>query len=152
MSEYLIKNGFVFDPVQQIKGDKADIAVKDGKIVKSTELSSKAKTIDAKGKTVMAGAVEIHAHIAGPKVNEGRNYRPEDKLFTYTPKSGMKRMAGGFSIPTTFKTGYEYARMGTPPAWKPRCLRSMHGTCTRRSRTPPSSTRVPTRCSGTTGS
>jgi formylmethanofuran dehydrogenase subunit A len=112
MSEYLIKNGFVFDPVQQIKGDKADIAVKDGKIVKSTELSSKAKTIDAKGKTVMAGAVEIHAHIAGPKVNEGRNYRPEDKLFTYTPKSGMKRMAGGFSIPTTFKTGYEYARMG----------------------------------------
>jgi formylmethanofuran dehydrogenase subunit A len=112
MSEYLIKNGFVFDPVQKIKGDKADIAVKDGKIVKSTELSSKAKTIDAKGKTVMAGAVEIHAHIAGPKVNEGRNYRPEDKLFTYSPKSGMKRMAGGFSIPTTFKTGYEYARMG----------------------------------------
>jgi formylmethanofuran dehydrogenase subunit A len=112
MSEYLIKNGFVFDPVQKIKGDKADIAVKDGKIVKSTELSSKAKTIDANGKTVMAGAVEIHAHIAGPKVNEGRNYRPEDKLFTYTPKSGMKRMAGGFSIPTTFKTGYEYARMG----------------------------------------
>ncbi|MBP1928478.1 formylmethanofuran dehydrogenase subunit A [Methanolinea mesophila] len=112
MSEYLIKNGFVFDPVQKIKGDKADIAVKDGKIVKSTELSSKAKTIDAKGKTVMAGAVEVHAHIAGPKVNEGRNYRPEDKLFTYSPKSGMKRMAGGFSIPTTFKTGYEYARMG----------------------------------------
>jgi formylmethanofuran dehydrogenase subunit A len=112
MSEYLIRNGFVFDPVQKIKGDKADIAVKDGKIVKSTEISSKAKTIDAKGKTVMAGAVEIHAHIAGPKVNEGRNYRPEDKLFTYTPKSGMKRMAGGFSIPTTFKTGYEYARMG----------------------------------------
>ena len=112
MSEYLIKNGFVFDPVQQIKGDKADIAVKDGKIVKSTELSSKAKTIDAKGKTVMAAGVDIHAHVAGPKVNVGRNYRPEDKLFTYTPKSGMKRMEGGFSVPTTFKTGYNYARMG----------------------------------------
>ena len=34
-SEYLIKNGFVFDPVQGIKGDKADVAVKDGKIVKT---------------------------------------------------------------------------------------------------------------------
>ncbi|MGF3497755.1 MAG: formylmethanofuran dehydrogenase subunit A [Methanolinea tarda] len=112
MAEYIIKNGFVFDPTQGIKGDKADIAVKDGKIVKSTEVSSKAKTIDASGKTVMAGAVEIHAHIAGPKVNEGRNYRPEDKLFTYRPKSASSRMAGGFSIPTTFKTGYEYARMG----------------------------------------
>jgi len=111
-SEYLIRNGFVFDPVQGIKGDKADVAVKDGKIVKSSELSSKAKVIDASGKTVMAGAVEIHAHIAGPKVNEGRNYRPEDKLFTYTPKKKGSRMAGGFSIPTTFKTGYEYARMG----------------------------------------
>ncbi|MDD1708450.1 MAG: amidohydrolase family protein, partial [Methanoregulaceae archaeon] len=110
MSEYLIKNGFVFDPVQGIKGDKADIAVKDGTIVKS--VSSGAKVIDASGKTVMAGAVEIHAHIAGPKVNEGRNYRPEDKLFTYSPKKKGSRMAGGFSIPTTFKTGYEYARMG----------------------------------------
>ncbi|MEM2124378.1 MAG: formylmethanofuran dehydrogenase subunit A [Methanolinea sp.] len=112
MAEYIIKNGFVFDPVQGIKGDKADIAVKDGKIVKSTEVSSKAKVIDASGKTVMAGAVEIHAHIAGPKVNEGRNYRPEDKLFQYRPRKGSVRMAGGFSIPTTFKTGYEYARMG----------------------------------------
>src|SRR5512139_1011493 len=110
MSEYLIKNGFVFDPVQGIKGDKADIAVKDGKIVQG--VSSGAKVIDVSGKAVMAGAVEIHAHIAGPKVNEGRNYRPEDKLFTYTPKTKKSRMAGGFSIPTTFKTGYEYARMG----------------------------------------
>jgi len=112
MSEYLIKNGFVFDPTQGIKGDKADVAIKDGKIVKSSDLSSTAKQIDAKGKTVMAGALEIHAHVAGPKVNEGRNYRPEDKLFTYTPKSAMQRMSGGFSIPTTFKTGYAYAKMG----------------------------------------
>ncbi len=36
----------------------------------------------------MAGAVEVHAHVAGPKVNKGRNYRPEDKLFTYTPTKG----------------------------------------------------------------
>ncbi|MDD1719728.1 MAG: formylmethanofuran dehydrogenase subunit A [Methanoregulaceae archaeon] len=112
MSEYIIKNGHVFDPVQGIKGDKSDVAIKDGKIVKDTEVSSKAKVIDAKGKTVMAGAVEVHAHIAGPKVNMGRIYRPEDKLFTYTPKKGNLRMGGGFSIPTTFKTGYEYAKMG----------------------------------------
>jgi formylmethanofuran dehydrogenase subunit A len=72
MAEYIIRNGHVFDPVQGIKGDKADVAIKDGKIVKDNEVSSKAKAIDAKGKTVMAGAVEIHAHIAGPKVNVGR--------------------------------------------------------------------------------
>ena len=112
MAEYIIKNGHVFDPLQGIKGDKADVAIKDGKIVKDNQVSSNAKTIDAKGKTVMAGAVEIHAHIAGPKVNVGRIYRPEDKLFTYQRTKGNVRMAGGFSIPTTFKTGYEYAKMG----------------------------------------
>ncbi|MDD5023918.1 MAG: amidohydrolase family protein, partial [Methanoregula sp.] len=110
MSEYVIKNGHVFDPVQGIKGDKADVAIKDGKIV--AHAGPGAKVIDAKGKTVMAGAVEVHAHIAGPKVNLGRIYRPEDKLFTCTPTRGMERMGGGNSIPTTFKTGYEYAKMG----------------------------------------
>ena len=69
MTEYLIKNGFVFDPVLGIKGDRADVAIKDGKIVATTALSSP-KVIDAAGKTVMAGGVDIHAHVAGPKVNE----------------------------------------------------------------------------------
>jgi formylmethanofuran dehydrogenase subunit A len=110
MSEYIIKNGKVYDPKTGIKGEVSDVCIKDGKI--ADKVSSKAKVIDAKGKTVMAGAVEVHAHVAGPKVNEGRNYRPEDKLFTYKPTGKNTRMAGGFSIPTTFKTGYEYARMG----------------------------------------
>ncbi|MFA7154003.1 MAG: amidohydrolase family protein, partial [Methanoregulaceae archaeon] len=112
MSEYLIKNGFVFDPVLGIKGDKVDVGIKDGKIVEASDVSSKAKKIDASGKTVMAAGVDVHAHVAGPKVNVGRNYRPEDKLFKGSPKSGMKRMEGGFSVPTTFRTGYNYARMG----------------------------------------
>jgi formylmethanofuran dehydrogenase subunit A len=110
MSEYIIKNGFVYDPKQGIKGDVKDICVKDGKIV--NKVSNKAKEIDAKGKAVMAGAVEIHAHVAGPKVNEGRNFRPEDKLFSCRPKSAHGRMEGGQSVPTTYKTGYQYARMG----------------------------------------
>ncbi|HUK39341.1 MAG TPA: amidohydrolase family protein, partial [Methanomicrobiales archaeon] len=109
MSEYLIKNGFVFDPTQKIKGDVADVAIRDGKIVDKVE---KPKVIDAKGMTVMAGALEVHAHVAGPKVNIGRIYRPEDKLFTFRPTEGRHHMEGGFSIPTTYKTGYTYARLG----------------------------------------
>ncbi|MCL2460168.1 MAG: formylmethanofuran dehydrogenase subunit A [Euryarchaeota archaeon] len=110
MSEYIIKGGYVYDPKQKIKGDVKDICIKDGKIVES--VSKNAKEIDAKGKTVMAGAVEIHSHVAGPKVNEGRIFRPEDKLFTYQSKSEHGRMEGGNSVPTTFKTGYQYSRMG----------------------------------------
>ena len=100
MAEYLIKNGFVFDPVLGIKGDKTDIAVKEGKIVESTALSNP-QVIDAAGKTVMAAGVDIHAHVAGPKVNAGRNFRPEDKLFTYKARKGAMRMAGVSSIPTS---------------------------------------------------
>jgi len=110
MSDYIIKNGHVFDPTQGIKGDKTDIAIKDGKIV--DKAGSGAKVIDAKGKTVMAGALEVHAHVAGPKVNAGRWYRPEDKHFDSHKKPGITRIEGGKSIPTVFKTGYEYARMG----------------------------------------
>jgi formylmethanofuran dehydrogenase subunit A len=111
MAEYLIKNGFVYDPVLGINGDRADIAVKDGKIVESSALSRPTE-IDAAGMTVMAAGVDVHAHVAGPKVCVGRNYRPEDKLFRATPQAGLKRMEGGFSVPTTLRTGYNYARMG----------------------------------------
>lgn len=111
MAEYLIKNGFVFDPVLGINGDRADVAIKDGKIVESTALSNP-KVIDAAGKTVMAAGVDIHAHVAGPKVNVGRNFRPEDKLFNCEAGKGVRRMTGGFSVPTVFRTGYKYAQMG----------------------------------------
>lgn len=111
MAEYLIRNGFVYDPVLGINGDKVDIAVKDGKIVDASDVR-KATELDASGMVVMAGGVDIHAHVAGPKVNVGRNYRPEDKLFNGTPRYGKQRMEGGFSVPTTLRTGYNYARMG----------------------------------------
>lgn len=114
MSELLIKNGYVFDPISGMKGDKADIAIKDGKIV--DKVSNKAEVIDASGKTVMAGGVDIHTHVAGPKVNTGRMMRPEDKLFRGSFRGGIvkqgKRMEMGYSIPSTYKTGYAYARMG----------------------------------------
>lgn len=114
MSEFLIKNGHVFDVISGVKGDKKDIAIKDGKIV--DKVSSKAKTIDASGKTVMAGALDIHAHVAGPKVNLGRWFRPEDKWFRGEMRGGIvkqaSRMEQGFSIPSVFRTGYSYARMG----------------------------------------
>ena len=113
MAEYLIKNGHVFDPILGIKGEVHNIAIRDGKFVEPSALTSSAKTIDASGKTVMAGGVDIHSHVVGPKVNVGRLFRPEDKLFKSPlrqPKNA--RMEMGFSVPSTFKTGYDYSRMG----------------------------------------
>lgn len=44
MSEMLIKNATVYDPINNINGDMMDIAVKDGKIVDS--VSGSAQTIE----------------------------------------------------------------------------------------------------------
>lgn len=113
-NELLIKNGFVYDPAQGIKGDVKDIAIQNGKIVEASKLSTKAKVIDAKGKIVMAGGVDIHTHVAGPKVNVGRLYRPEDKLHdpNLRTHTDVLRCGGGFSVPSTFETAYRYAKLG----------------------------------------
>ena len=137
--EMIVKGGFVIDPTRKIDGDVGDVAIKDGKIVDN--VSSSAKVIDAKGKIVMAGAVDVHSHVAGPKVNAGRLMRPEDKLLSGFCRSGMAqtngyRMESGFSIPSVFKTGYDYARMGytfvmeaaMPPLLAPHVHEEIHDT------------------------
>ena len=58
MAEMLIKNGFVFDPLNGINGEKMDIAIKNGKIVESVN-ERRAKKIDAAGLTVMPASCRI---------------------------------------------------------------------------------------------
>jgi formylmethanofuran dehydrogenase subunit A len=109
--ELLIKNGFVFDPTNNVNGEKMDVAVKDGKIVASVN-ERKARKIDASGMIVMPGGVDIHCHIAGSEVNTGRLLRPEDHFRDFERKTPITRSGVGYSIPSTFTTGYRYARMG----------------------------------------
>ena len=109
--ELLIKNGFVYDPINGIKGEKMDIAIKNGKIVESVHEQS-AKKIDASGLTVFPGGVDIHTHIAGAEVNTGRLMRPEDHVKDVVRKTTITRSGVGYSVPSTFTTGYRYSRMG----------------------------------------
>jgi len=113
-NEILIKNGFVYDPASGINGDVKDIAIQNGKIVEASKLTTGARVIDARGKSVLAGGVDIHTHVAGPKVNVGRLYRPEDKLHDPAMQASTKllRAGGGFSVPSTFTTAYRYALLG----------------------------------------
>ena len=109
MKGLLIKNGFVYDPLNNINGEKVDIAIDEGKIV---EKAGNVKVIDASGMVVMPGGVDLHSHIAGAKVNAGRLLRPEDHYKDVEPKTENTRSGVGYSIPSTFTTGYRYARMG----------------------------------------
>ncbi len=66
--ELIIKGGFIIDPTRKIDGDVGDVAIKDGKIV--DKVSSSAKVIDAKGKTVIAGDCSRVKYI-GSKMTAG---------------------------------------------------------------------------------
>jgi formylmethanofuran dehydrogenase subunit A len=117
MPELLIRNGYVFDPLHRIEGERMDIAVKDGKIVES--VGRKARVLDASGMTVMPGGVDIHSHIAGSKANSARMMRPEDHSNDTEAKTKWTRSGVGHTIPSVFTTGYRYARMGYTTVFEP---------------------------------
>ena len=72
--KFKIINGKVFDPTQNLNGNKTDIYVDNGIIVKPNPSEFyKFKTVyDATDLIVMAGAIDIHSHIAGGNVNNAR--------------------------------------------------------------------------------
>ncbi len=117
VKELAIVSGTVFDPLNGISGEKLDIFIRDGKVVSS--VGRKARTINASGKVIMPGGVDIHSHIAGSKVNSGRLLRPEDHRKDVEPKTNLTRSGVGHSIPSTYTTGYRYAKMGYTTVFEP---------------------------------
>jgi len=109
-----IVNGEVYDPINGINGEVRTICVADGKIVADTGAG---QTIDASGMVVMPGGVDMHCHIAGPKVNLARKMRPEDHRGDMLPRTSITRSGAGGSVPSTFTTGYRYAAMGYTTAF-----------------------------------
>lgn len=102
-------------------GEKQDIVIINDKIASREDIRSdmKIKEIDASDKVVMPGGVDIHAHIAGPKVNAGRLLRPEDHTLEHSLKTKYARSGVGRSVPSTYFTGYAYAKMGYTFAMEP---------------------------------
>ncbi|MCZ2808697.1 MAG: formylmethanofuran dehydrogenase subunit A [Candidatus Bathyarchaeota archaeon] len=117
MTELIVKNGFVYDPLNRINGEKMDICIRDGKIVESVK--DKANVVDASGMVVMPGGIDIHSHIAGGEVDSARLLRPEDHVKDVEVKTALTRSGVGYSLPSTFTTGYRYSKMGYTTVMNP---------------------------------
>lgn len=113
--ELRITGGKVYDPVHGIDGEVRDILVRDGQVV--DQVSDQARTLDVSGMVVMPGGVDIHCHIAGPKVNLSRKLQPEDHRGDEQPGTDIIRSGVGGVTPSTFTTGYRYATLGYTSAF-----------------------------------
>lgn len=110
----------MYDPANGVEGAVRDLWVADGRMVAApTDPNVRPeRTLDARGLVIMPGGVDMHCHIAGPKVNMARKLRPEEKrvappvMRTATMHSGTMG-----SVPSTFATGYKYAGMGYTTAF-----------------------------------
>ncbi len=121
MTGYLkISQGTVCDPTNGIDGEVRDLWVSGGRIVEppSDPSVKPSRVIDASGLVVMPGGIDMHCHIAGPKVNVARKMRPEEKrkgeLLHRTANLHSGTMG---SVPSTFATGYKYAGLGYTTAF-----------------------------------
>ena len=124
-----IDNGEVIDPIHEEDCVSRSVHIKDGKIVK--DAGKDAFVIDAKDCVVMAGGVDIHTHVAGPKINFARLMTPEDHRYEHiTREGGYERSGTGGVAATTYTTGYRYAEMGyttiVEPAVPPLGARHAH--------------------------
>jgi formylmethanofuran dehydrogenase subunit A len=115
-----ITGGTVYDPTNGVDGQVRDIWISDAKIVAapSDPAIRPTREIDARGLVVMAGGVDMHCHIAGPKVNVARKMRPEEKRRSQVLHRTATTHSGTLgSVPSTFATGYKYAGMGYTTAF-----------------------------------
>ena len=73
-----LKNGKLYDPTNGKDGVVQDIYIRGGRIIAKPSSTEKiSQSVDLSGKVVMAGAIDMHSHIGGGKINIARMMLPE---------------------------------------------------------------------------
>ena len=119
-SYFKISGGYVYDPQNGIEGQVKDLWIRGDRIVDAPDdVRVRAdRTLNASGLVVMPGGVDMHCHIAGPKVNVARKMRPEEKRRDPPVMRTSQTHSGTMgSVPSTFATGYKYAGLGYTTAF-----------------------------------
>jgi formylmethanofuran dehydrogenase subunit A len=119
-----LAGGRVIDPEHGVDGQVRDIWVRDGRIVDAPapDEAGRARSIDIAGRVVMAGAIDLHTHIGGGKVNLARLMLPEDHRGRAFEHTALERASCGHAAPGTLATGYRYAEMGYTACFEPAML------------------------------
>ncbi len=118
-----LSGGEIYDPVHQINGGKQDLYIANGKLRQNLSIDKTIETtLDISGCIVMAGAIDLHTHIGGGKVNIARTMMLDDEHSHPHFGSSICRTGNGHIVPSTFSTGYRYAEMGYTACFEPAVL------------------------------
>ena len=122
----LLKNGKLYDPAHSKNGVVEDIYIRDGHITAKPNANEKiTQTFDLTGKIVMAGAIDMHSHIGGGKVNIARMMLPEfqeTKGYSEPEAHICTPNCSHHATPSTTETGFRYIEMGYTAAFEPAIL------------------------------
>jgi len=122
----LLKNAKVIDPAHHKDGVVQDIYIRDGRIIAKPADSEKIGQVhDLNGKIVMAGAIDMHSHIGGGKVNIARMLLPEYQAMRKLDEPEAHICGANCShhaTPNTTDTGMRYIEMGYTAAFEPAIL------------------------------
>lgn len=114
-----LAGGRVIDPTAPKTTEIRDLYFDQGRIVAPTPGAVIDRNYDVSGKVVMAGAIDMHSHIAGGKVNLARQLMTKDHVEHRHGRQGALRSGGGVITPSIFTTAYRYAEMGYSAAFEP---------------------------------
>ena len=118
-----LSGGIIYDPVHRVDGEQQDLYIVDGKLQKKLSNDQKIEsTYNLDDCIVMAGAIDLHTHIGGGKVNIARTMMLEDEVANPHISTDVCRAGNGHIVPSTFTTGYRYAEMGYTACFEPAVL------------------------------
>lgn len=118
-----LKGARIYDPTHGVDGAVRDLYFDGGRIAAPPPPGTRIdRDIDVSGRVVMAGAIDLHTHIGGGKVNIARAMLPEDHRAEQVARSALTRGGGGRAAPSTFTAGYRYAQLGYTACFEPAIL------------------------------
>jgi formylmethanofuran dehydrogenase subunit A len=117
-----LTGGRIYDPAHGIENEVRDIYILDGRIANRPDDTRIDEEIDVRGKVIMAGAIDMHTHIGGGKINIARTMLPEDHAADVVARTELMRSGCGHAAPSTLTTGYRYAEMGYTAGFEPAIL------------------------------
>ena len=108
MAYLKLTGGKIYDPDSGVDGEVKDIWIRDGKICNppTSDNTDPIRKIDLAGRVIFPGGIDMHCHIAGPKVNNARKMQPEQTRITNSPGTNLA------SVPDIFTAGMRYTGQG----------------------------------------